>query len=78
MGPRELRAAGPGHSSELTKGDHHVTRGLGGDFPGGPVVKNMPCNAGDSSSTPDPGTKIPHAVGQLSLCTATTERLSCD
>ena len=52
-------------------------RGLGGDVPGGPVVKNAPCNAGDSSSTSDPGTKIPHAVGRLGLCTATTEPSSC-
>ena len=32
---------------------------------GGPVVKNLP-NAGDVGSIPGPGTKIPHAVGQLS------------
>ena len=24
-------------------------------FPGGPVVKNLPCNAGDTSSIPGPG-----------------------
>ena len=36
------------------------------DFPGGPVVKNPPCNAGDASSTPDQETTIPHAAGQLS------------
>ena len=32
-----------------------------GDFPGGPVVKNLPSNAGDESSIPSWGTKIPHA-----------------
>ena len=32
-----------------------------GDFPSGPVVKNLPCNAEDASSVPDQGTKIPHA-----------------
>ena len=37
-----------------------------GDFPGGPVVKNLPYNAGDTGSLPDQGTKIPHAAGQLS------------
>ena len=32
-----------------------------GDFPGGPVVKNLPCNAGDKGSIPGWGTKIPHS-----------------
>ena len=35
-----------------------------GDFPGGPVVKNWSCNAGDTSSIPGRGTKIPPAAGQ--------------
>ena len=26
-----------------------------GDFPGGPVVENPPCNAGDMGSIPSPG-----------------------
>ena len=26
-----------------------------GDFPGGPEVKNLPTNAGDTSSIPGPG-----------------------
>ena len=39
------------------------------DFPGGPVVKNLPSNAGDTGSIPGRGTKIPRTVGQLSLCT---------
>ena len=39
-----------------------------GDFPGGPVVKNLPTNAGEVCSISGPGTKIPHAMGQLSLC----------
>ena len=43
------------------------------DFPGGPVVKNPLCNAGDAGSTPGPGTKIPCAMEQLSLCATTTE-----
>jgi len=29
------------------------------DFPGGPVVKNLPCNAGDMGSILGQGTKIP-------------------
>ena len=43
------------------------------DFPGGPVVKNLPSNAGDAGSIPGQGTEIPHAVGQLSLRVATRE-----
>ena len=40
-----------------------------GDFPGGPVVKNMTSNAGDMGdmgSSPGRGTKMPHAMVQLS------------
>ena len=43
------------------------------DFPGGPVVKNLPSSAGDVGSIPGRGTKIPHATGQLSPLTTTTE-----
>ena len=35
------------------------------DFLGGPLVKNVPCNAGDVGSIPGAGTKIPQASGQL-------------
>ena len=45
----------------------------GKDLPGGPVVKNLPSNAGDAGSIPGQGTKVPHVAGQLSLRTATTE-----
>ena len=31
------------------------------DFPDGPVVKNLPVNAGDMGSVPDPGNKISYA-----------------
>ena len=44
-----------------------------GDFPGGPVVKNPPYNAGDVGLIPGQGTKIPHATGQLSLRATTRE-----
>ena len=37
-----------------------------GDFVGGPVVKNPSSNAGYAGLIPGPGTKIPHATGQLS------------
>jgi len=43
------------------------------EFAGGPVIKNLPSNAGDMGSIPGWGTKIQHAAGQLSLSTATTE-----
>ena len=33
------------------------------DFPGGPVVKTLPSNAGGMGPIPGWGTKIPHAVG---------------
>ena len=42
-------------------------------FPGGPMVKNPPSNAGDVGLIPSQGTKIPHATGQLSPHAATTE-----
>ena len=43
------------------------------DFPGGPVVKNLPSNAGDVGLIPGRGTKIPHAMGQLNPHATTTE-----
>ena len=46
------------------------------DFPGGPMVKKPPSNAGDVGSIPGQGTKIPHGVGQQSLHSTTTE-LAC-
>ena len=41
------------------------------DFPRGPLVKNPPGNAGDLSSVPGLGTRIPHAARQLSPHTTT-------
>ena len=43
------------------------------DSPGGPVVKNLSCNAGDSGSIPGWGTKIAHAAGLLSPCATIRE-----
>ena len=37
------------------------------------MVENPPSNVGDMGLIPGQGTKIPHAVGQLSPCAATTE-----
>ena len=42
-------------------------------FTAGPVVKNLPSNAGNMSSTPTQGTKISHNPGQPSPSTPTTE-----
>ena len=46
-----------------------------GDFPGGPVAKNISCNAGDANLIPGQETKILHAVEQLSLLATTEESL---
>ena len=47
------------------------------DFPGGPVVENLPSNAGDTGSIPDRGTKPTcsraHVPQLESLCATTTE-----
>ena len=43
-------------------------------LPHGPV-KNLPCITGDESSTPGQGTKIPHALEQLSLHVTTRDSL---
>ena len=43
------------------------------DVPGGPGVKNPPCNTRDMGSIPGQETKIPHAAEQLSLQVITTE-----
>ena len=44
------------------------------DFPGGPVVENLPSNAGDVGSIPGQGTKIPYASGQLNPSATTREK----
>ena len=46
---------------KIIKSSYHIF----GDFLGGPVVKNLPCNSGDVSSIPGWGTKIPHAAEHL-------------
>ena len=45
------------------------------DFPGGPVVKNLPKKPGDAGSIPGQGTKIPYSGEQLSLHTPSIEPL---
>ena len=44
-----------------------------GDFPGSPVIKNPASTARDKGLIPDQGTKIPHTLEHLSLCTTTRE-----
>ena len=48
-------------------------KSYGRDFPGGPVVKNLPCNAEYMGSIPGQETNISRASGQFSQCAATTE-----
>ena len=49
----------------LEAGKEKEWKGMGG-FPGGPMVKNPPCNSGDAGLIPVQGTKVLHAAGQLS------------
>ena len=51
---------------------------MGRGLPGGPVVKNPPCSAGDASLIPGWGTKIPHALGQLNPSATTRESVCSD
>ena len=61
----------PGSRKSMCKGpDGEEKAGLikivgAWNFPGGPVVKNLPCNAGTMGSVTAWGTKIPHAMEQL-------------
>ena len=45
------------------------------DFPGGPVVKILPSNAGDMGFIPGWGTKIPKISGQPSPSATTTDHM---
>ena len=47
------------------------------DFSGAPVIKNLPLNAGDLGSIPGQGTKIPHALEQLSPHGQQLESMHC-
>ena len=37
------------------------------DLPGSPGVKTLPSNTGDTDSTPDRGTRVPHFMGAANL-----------
>ena len=49
------------------------------DFPGGPVVKNLPSNAGDVGLIPGQGTKIPHQFSSVQLlsCVRLCDPMDC-
>ena len=53
------------NSAQLISGIPTSTLSMG--LPGGPVVQSPPCSARDAGSIPGQGTKIPHAMEQLSL-----------
>ena len=64
-----LRAGVGGRGGARRYSSHFTTLGKiqgKGDFSGGPVVKNLPCNAGDQGSIPGRGPKVPHAMQPLS------------
>ena len=62
------------HTAETEREDKgERQRKVGRGFPCGPVVKNLPSNAGDEGLIPGGGTKMPQATGQLSLQVTTTE-----
>ena len=72
---RFLRVGGARCPKSTKSEETERLRGSSWDFPGGPVVKNLPSNAGDTGSVPDWGPKIPHATGKLSPLMATKESL---
>ena len=45
------------------------------DLPGGPVVKNLPCNTGDMGQIPGWGAKILHGMERLETLCATMKIL---
>ena len=48
------------------------------DFRGGPVVKNLPCSAGDVGSIHSWGTKIVHAMDLVSPHATTRKSRNCN
>ena len=64
VGGIDLKSLSPLWDSNVNLKNHTSNR----DFPGGPVVKNPPSNAGDTGSIAGRGTKIPPAVRGWRLC----------
>ena len=52
----------------------HDAKSSSQDFTGGPLIKNLPCNAGDVGLTSGQETKILYAMGQLSPCATAREK----
>ena len=61
------------HLKKNVNASQILTKNRKGDFPGGPVAKNPPYNAGDPGSVPGWGIKILYSAGQLSLRAASPE-----
>ena len=61
------RAIGGSGSSKKWLDSGCILKVGSGNFPGGPVVKNLPCNVGDVSSIPVQGTKTPRATTRDSV-----------
>lgn len=53
--------------SQIDDVHRSILKRLGRDFPGGPLVENLPSKAGDEGLISAWGTKVPHATEQLSL-----------
>jgi len=68
---RRLQEALAGEVGEDRGGRAPSKECIDGDFPGSPVVKNQPSNAGHVGLIPGWGIKIPPTKGQLSLHAAT-------
>lgn len=47
------------------------------DFPGSPAVDNLPSKARNAGSIFDQEIRIPRSMGQVSLPTASREKLTC-
>ena len=52
---------------------HNISVRTKKDFPGGPVVKDLLCEAGDTGSIPGRGTKTLHAAEHPGPCAAASE-----
>ena len=52
----------------------HISKARKREFPGIPVVKNLPSSAEDLVSIPGQGARIPHATGQISPLSSTREK----
>jgi len=61
------------HSKVILQVERKKTQDWLRDFLSDPVVKNLISNAGHKGSILSQGTRIPHALGQLSLHTTTTK-----